>query len=312
MKKGLKNKVCFQVLILVFISFHVHTQITMETLEEGILIMENQDSVLFYQSTPKSFKGEYERNHYIHPLWNVDGNVLTEDFPADHLHQRGVYWAWHQIIVDGKRTGDGWALEDFTQEVLSTGWEGRDDGSSALTTRVAWKSNLLTKDDRKMPYLLESSDIIVHPRQSNYRKIDFVIRLEAVSAPVGIGGSEDEKGYSGFSIRMKLPDDVQFTGREGTITPQVAAVSSPGYVNVSATFEDDQPGGVVVMDHPDNPEYPQPWILRAKKGMQNAAYPGRDVVNIVPGHPLVLKYSLITYTGNLSESKIVDIGGMRG
>src|SRR5690606_5607695 len=183
---------------------------------------------------------------------------------------------------------------------------------STLTTQVTWKSDLLTKDDKPVPYLLESSEIIIHPRQSNHRKIDFVIRLEAVSVPVGIGGSEDEKGYSGFSIRMKLPDDVRFSGPDGNVNPTVTAVSSPGYVDVSATFENDQPGGVVMMDHPDNPEYPQPWILRAKKGMQNAAYPGRDVVNIVPGHPLVLKYSLITYTGNLSESKIVDIGGMRG
>ncbi|HLU92887.1 MAG TPA: DUF6807 family protein, partial [Membranihabitans sp.] len=77
---------------------------------------------------------------------------------------------------------------------------------------------------------------------------------------------------------------------------------------VSATFENDQPGGVVMMDHPDNPEYPQPWILRAKKSMQNAAYPGRDVVTIVPGQPLVLKYSLITYTGDFSKSKILEIG----
>src|SRR5690606_39602537 len=117
-------------------------QITMTAQSDGILIMEDTDSVLFYQISPKSHQGEYERNHYIHPLWNVDGMVLTEDFPADHLHQRGIFWAWHQILIDGQRSGDGWSLDYFTQEVLATGWEVRNDVSSVLICQVIWISYL--------------------------------------------------------------------------------------------------------------------------------------------------------------------------
>lgn len=298
------TRVTHLILSLIWISVPIFLpgQITRVTQEDGILVLDNQDSVLFYQISPKNHEGKYERNHYIHPLWNVNGFVMTEDFPADHLHQRGIFWAWHQIEVNGQRTGDGWSLEHFIQEVLATGWEVNDDGSAALTSQVIWKSDLHIRNGNMTPYLLESSKIVVHPLQGQHRQIDFVIQLEALHSPVGIGGSEDEKGYSGFSVRMKLPGDVQFTGSDGKeIQPLVTAVSSPGYVNVSGTF-DEFPGGILIADHPANPGYPHPWILRSQKSMQNAAYPGRDVVTILPGEPLELRYSVVTYSGSLPEN----------
>jgi hypothetical protein len=64
---------------------------------------EKGEKVFFYQSEPKNHKGKYERLHYIHPLWAPDGAALTEDFPADHLHHRGVFWAWHQVWIGDKK-----------------------------------------------------------------------------------------------------------------------------------------------------------------------------------------------------------------
>ena len=89
--------------------------ITMEKKEDGLLILENGQKVMFYQTEPKNYKGEYERCNYIHPLWGLDGTLLTEDFPADHLHHRGIFWAWHQIWINGERIGDAWAIDHFEQ-----------------------------------------------------------------------------------------------------------------------------------------------------------------------------------------------------
>ncbi len=272
-------------------------QLIRQEMKEGTLVMEGQDSVLFYQASPRNHNGAYVRNHYIHPLWNVNGQVLTEDFPPDHLHQRGIFWAWHQILIDGKRIGDGWALEHFTQKVLSTGWEVNDDGSATLTTKVIWQSDLYLKNGKPVPYILESTDITIHPKAENFRKIDFVIQLEALDRPVAIGGSEDVKGYSGFSVRMKLPDDVRFSGPDGIIQPQNTAVQSAGFVKVTGTFEDHQPSGIIILDDTGNPDYPQSWILRSQKSMQNVAWPGRNPITIKPGKPLVLKYSVIPFVG---------------
>ncbi len=288
--------------------FTVNAQIDMEKTDEGILITDNNKNVLFYQTKPKSKNGEYERCNYIHPLWGVDGTVLTEDFPADHLHHRGVFWTWHQLWIGNQEIGDPWALIDFEQDVVDVDFVTSQKGAGVLKTEVEWKSEKWKKQGKKVPYLKESTTIIIHPQKANYRKIDFEIRLLALEENLKIGGSDNEKGYSGFSVRMVLPEDVYFSGPAGEITPKTTAVKSEGYVNISGSLLDgNKNGGVVIIDNPENPGYPQNWILRKQKSMQNPAYPGRYPVPVSTTKPLVLKYSLVVYSGELSDKKIQKI-----
>jgi hypothetical protein len=58
--------------------------------DQGFSIAEGEKQVLFYQRQHKSMAGKYARANYIHPLYGLDGEILTEDFPADHLHHRGL------------------------------------------------------------------------------------------------------------------------------------------------------------------------------------------------------------------------------
>jgi len=158
---------------------------------------------------------------------------------------------------------------------------------------------------KKVPYIKENTTILVNPKTDNYRKIDFEIKLLALAENLKIGGSEDVKGYSGFSVRMVLPEDVLFTGPDGEIEPQNTAVESSGFVNVSGSLLDgNNKGGIVMIDHPENPEYPQSWILRKQRSMQNAAYPGNKTISISTTKPLILKYSLLVYSGEISNEKI--------
>src|SRR5689334_7263190 len=80
------------------------------TTEDGVWVEEGGKRVLFYQRRPKSKDGKYARANYVHPLLDLDGEPITEDFPADHPHPRGIFWAWHQVTIDGKAVGDPWAL----------------------------------------------------------------------------------------------------------------------------------------------------------------------------------------------------------
>src|SRR5687768_10502890 len=48
------------------------------------------------------------RSSYIHPLYGLDGEVLTDDFPADHTYHRGLYWAWSHIKI-GEQEYDLWS-----------------------------------------------------------------------------------------------------------------------------------------------------------------------------------------------------------
>src|SRR6476620_1598020 len=81
---------------------------------EGIEILENGKKVLFYQVRPKSVDGKYERAGYVHPLYSLNEKILTDDSPPDHPYHRGIFWAWHQIILNDKNIADGWMSENIS------------------------------------------------------------------------------------------------------------------------------------------------------------------------------------------------------
>ena len=69
---------------------------------QGYWFTEGDTKVLFYQAERKALPdGQAARSNYFHPLYDLDGNVLTEDFPKDHIHHRGIFWAWHQVRING-------------------------------------------------------------------------------------------------------------------------------------------------------------------------------------------------------------------
>ena len=288
--------------LLISLSFAGKTQINLVVKEGGFLFMEGKDSLFFYQKSPKDMEGKYSRCNYIHPLYGTDNSRLTEDFPPDHLHHRGVFWAWHQILIDNKPISDGWELKNFQQKVTDIEFR-LQKGIGYLNTIVDWKSPLWK--DGSEPYLQEKTTITMYPKTGSYRRIDFEIKLKALTDRLSIGGSDDEKGYSGFSIRLKLPADVGFTGENGLVEPTNIAVAAGNSMKIDGSFlKEGKKGGVVILSNPQNPEPSGSWIIRKKASMQNAAYPGRKPVAIPVDQPLVLKYSLFVFQGEMSEKQI--------
>jgi hypothetical protein len=257
--------------------------------------------VLFYQRKPKSLEGRYAPNNYIHPLMSLDGDVMTEDFPADHLHQRGVFWAWHQLWAGEERLGDGWTLEDFVTDV--TELENSVAGAAArIEATVRWRSPRLCSGE---PFVEERTAITVHPVVAEARAIDFEIALRALVSGIRIGGSEDAKGYGGFSARLRMPDGLVFTAEGGEVTPEELQVEVGPWVDLSAPYgERGEVSGVTILGHPSSPGFPQPWILRQKNSMQNAVFPGRQAVELPTERPLVLRYRLVVHRGRAAASAI--------
>lgn len=289
-------------LLLIFIAFPAFAQLNMVVEKEGFLFMDGKDSVFFFQKTPKDLNGNYRRCNYIHPLYGPDNSRLTEDFPADHPHHRGVFWAWHQIFIDGKQVSDGWELKNFEQKITDFEYRLRQ-GLAQINTHVDWLSPLWKGG--KEAYLKEETQILIHPASKNIRRIDFEIRLKALTDRLTIGGSADEKGYGGFSVRLKLPQDVVFIGENGPVEPKNEAVDAGHVMNISGSFlKNGKHGGIVIYSNPKNPSPATEWILRKTASMQNAAFPGRNPVAIPFDKPLTLTYSLLIYQGEISAKQI--------
>jgi hypothetical protein len=60
----------------------------------------------------------FTRGGYLHPLHAPNGAKVTDDFPADHLHQRGVFFAWTKTEV-GDQHPDFWNLGSGTGRIRS-------------------------------------------------------------------------------------------------------------------------------------------------------------------------------------------------
>jgi len=271
--------------------------------EQGFCVKEGDKQIMFYQRQHKSLDGKYKRANYIHPLYGLDGEILTEDFPADHLHHRGVFWAWHQVWLGDKKLGDNWAAQDFFWDVQDTEILTINSQSRALKLHVYWKSPHLTDAvGNQQPFVKETTTIQIHRAENDVRKIDFQIELLALKDDMRLGGSEDAKGYGGFTTRIPLPDGLAFTGTNGPVEPTNLSVEAGPWLDFSGNLGGQgKTSGLAILCHSSSPGYPQRWILRRKGSAQNPVYPGRHPVPLSREKPLVLRYRLIIHRGDVNH-----------
>ncbi|MDP6778068.1 MAG: PmoA family protein, partial [Candidatus Latescibacteria bacterium] len=157
---------------------------------DGFDVSEDGQGVLFYRTVPLPAVDGHARPHYIHPLFGVDGEVLTEESPPDHRHQFGIYWAWHQVWAGNKRIGDAWIQDDFGWDVRSVATRSPEGGSAVLGGEALWNSPLWTDDSgTRLPIVKETFEIKVYPAGKDFRRIDFHVELLALEEGVRIGGS---------------------------------------------------------------------------------------------------------------------------
>src|SRR5687767_790521 len=140
---------------------------------QGYWFTEGDTKVLFYQAERKALPdGQAARSNYFHPLYDLDGNVLTEDFPKDHIHHRGIFWAWHQVRIKGTTVQDQWVNRDSFWTVQDA-QIASDAGSASLALRVVWESpQFIDAGGRRRPFVEERSVTRVHRAEAAIRKID--------------------------------------------------------------------------------------------------------------------------------------------
>jgi len=269
---------------------------------EGIELSEGGNTVFFYQCVPKQASEKMSFNNYLHPVYNLKGEIITEEFPPDHLHHRGIFWAWHQVYLDNQRLGDSWMMENISNDVSHV--ETRLNKNNAqLNARVLWKSSELKEGK---PFIEEETSIIVHSKETNLRKIDFEIVLKPLVQGIQIGGSDDEKGYGGFCVRIKMPEDLIFMSETGQVTPQNLQIVAGSWMDFSASFDNgDEKSGLALLCHQSTPNYPAPWILRQEASMQNVVFPGRERVKL--DKTVVLRYRVIIHNGDAGSLNLTEL-----
>ncbi len=277
--------------------------VTIERTDQGFQFRSGDRPVLFYQSEPAT-EHNHTRAGFVHPLYGLDGEVLTDSFPQDHRHHQGVFWAWHQLWVGDRKIGDPWITKDHLVVVKEAKIIEQSPEFATLDISAEWTSTALNESGESQSIVAEQTRIRVFREEGDLQFVDFTIKLTPLVPDVRIGGSEDVKGYSGFTVRVKPPKDMKIHTTDGILESDGVQVQSP-WAGVSGSFAADRLSGVAILTHPSAPESPARWVLR-HYGMQNVAYPGREPITLSAKQPLILRHRLVLHRGTTENARIAD------
>ncbi len=289
--------------------------------KEGVSIFDNDTLVVRYQGLTQSLNGQWGRANYLHPVVTPSGKLVTEDFPVDHRHHRGIFWAWHQAWMGTQKLGDAWACNNFTWKLKSNRTFHDGDGIT-ISNHVIWETkhhgqddpnvktspetaNLSNNKSSRLQIVSERNQIHIGSLINGVRAIDFSISLLALQDEIQIGGSENEKGYGGFSARIALDGSETFTSDHTKITPITKAITAGTWMDISR-----HDSGVTIINHQENPgvsENKSDWIVRVKRSMQNAKYPGRHRITLSQEKPLEMRYRVVLHDGNCGSEAIDEL-----
>jgi hypothetical protein len=229
------------------------------------------------------------RLNYTHPLHAANGAVLTEDGPADHVHQRGVFWAWRRILVDGVPVADGWVGRGLVPTGSPTAVTRRAGAIAETAIELGWSAPV---DGRHVPLLRESVRIRVHPRHDGERRVEYDIGLLALRDGVALAGTDDDKEYGGWSIRFARSADLEFASGGRRLVAAVGPIETSGPVAFRwRAAPAGWPAEVEVSCEVDGRTWNR-WVLRREASMQNCAFPGRRPHALAVDRPLRLRVVL--------------------
>jgi hypothetical protein len=238
--------------------------------DDGVQLVDSGAPVLFYRSKPSPGREPW-RTHYVHPVYSIGGAVITEDAPADHVHHRGVFWAWRRILVDGVKVADGWVGDNLALEVASPAVTSHDDGSAQIDMHVRW---IVPMHGRPTPIIEENSSIRAYPAVDGRRRIDVSVGLRALRHGVELAGTDDEKGYGGLSLRVANPQLAEIESDGRVLQAAVAGMQTGDWVAFNWRAPPPPwPARVAASCQVDGHAWTR-WVLRQEPSMQNCAFPG--------------------------------------
>lgn len=227
------------------------------------------------------------RGTYVHPLYGLEGEVLTDDFPADHFHHRGLFWAWPHVVIDG-RNHDLWMIQGIHQRFER--WLDRSTPADAALLGV---ENGWYVGERKV--MREEVRLRVHAATEKGRAIDCDFTWTPVERPVTLAGAEG-KSYGGLTLRFAPRPHTVITTPHGQDTNDLPMIRLP-WADLSATFAPAvKPSGAAIFIAPDHPDFAPMWLTR-HYGVLCVGWPGTEPRTFAPGEPIRARYRVWVHRG---------------
>jgi hypothetical protein len=244
---------------------------------------------------PSSIPGkpEYQRSGYIHPVYDPDGRVVTDDMAPDHAHQHGIMFPYEKVEFQGRHL-------NFWEP--SNGTISHDRTESAINGQVFGGFRAALRYDENdlpgglQPVLRETWEVHVY-NIPDYFLFDLVsVQNCATDKPVLI----EKNSYGGVAIRCNRkwfdhPNESEYLTSEGK-TRANGNQTRPRWVDLYGLI-DGKASGVAIMDHPTNFRFPQPVRLHPQKPYFCFSPMAVDSFAIEPGRPHVSRYRYYVHIG---------------
>ena len=234
------------------------------------------------------------RSTYIHPLYGLDGEVLTDDFPRDHYHHRGLFWAWPHVTVGGQHY-DLWMLKGLRQQFVR--WL---DQTVTVSSAVLGVENGWFVGEQKV--LQERVWIRVHPALANERALDLDFTWTPVDQPITLAGAEN-KSYGGLTLRFAPGTNTVITVPSGPTTNDLPMTNLPWADLTRQWTPGRTTSGAAIFVHPSHPDFPPQWLTRYY-GVLCLGWPGIQAQTFQPGQPIRCSYRVWIHRGAAALSAL--------
>lgn len=273
-----------------------------------IIFRDGPREICRYQAEPGALprpeiKDIYERGGYLTGLRSPSGVLLTDDFPANHLHHHAVWMAWTKTEFAGRQPdfwnmGQGKGRVEFVS--VEKTWE--KDGSAGLTAR---HRHVDLQTQPATVALNETWNIQVSSAETPVPH--FVLDLTSTQT---CAGSEPlvlpQYHYGGLGFRghgawdgaknLQLLTPAGETGRVKINTSRAHWCWLGGEV-------EGKTAGVLIMGHPANFRSPQPIRAHPEEPFFCFAPQQLGEMALKPGEEYVSRYRFILADGKITPEQ---------
>ena len=234
------------------------------------------------------------RSTYVHPIYGLDGEVLTDDFPKDHYGHRGLFWAWPHVTI-GTNHHDLWDLRGIEQRFER--WLARD--ATATGARLGVQNGWYV-GGRKV--VQEQVWLRASPSSKDERALDVELTLVPMDEPLTLRGSEG-KSYGGFSLRFAPRTNAVITTPLGNDDQDLMVTRMP-WADFSARFAGRaEYSGAAIFVAAGHPDLPPEWMTR-HYGLLCVGWPGVKPKTFQPGETIRCRYRLWIHRGAANSEQI--------
>ncbi len=273
----------------------------------------NTEKTEFPPNRP-DLKEIFHRGGYLHPVLSPSGKQITDDYPSNHKHHHGIWFAWTHTEFEGRQPdfwnmGDGKGTVEFVS--LDKSWSGpvhagfiSQHRQMDLTEKSADGTPLKPKTA-----LLETWNVKLYALGHDAQRPHFVFDVEITDTCAHGPVKLPKYRYGGIGVRGNWAwngkDKMNFLNSEGTTDRSKGDNNETvgRWAHMGGPLEGGLTG-IAILGHPDNANAPQPQRIHPTEPFFNFAPQQAGNLEVTPDKPFISRYRFVVADGAPDKAEL--------